>query len=65
MNNDMDLRMEFDIYVLRNRVKKFQVAQYLGISEQAMYKNLKRLTPERLAEYMGVVDRIVADRQKG
>lgn len=64
MNNDMDLRMEFDIYVLRNRVKKFQVAQYLGISEQAMYKNLKRLTPERLAEYMGVVDRIVADRQK-
>lgn len=65
MNNDMDLRMEFDIYVLKNRVRKYQVANRLDISEQALYKHLRNMTPEKLNKFKTIVDEIVADRQKG
>ena len=64
MNNNMDLRTEFDVYVLRNHIRKYQIANYLGISEQALYKQLRHLTPEKFENLKLVVDQIVAEREK-
>lgn len=64
MNNNMDLRTEFDIYVIQNHIRKYQIANYLGISEQAMYKSLRHLTPEKLVYFKGIIDKIVEERNK-
>lgn len=65
MNNYMELRTELDVYVLTNRVHKYEIADHLGISEQALYKSLRKLTPDKLEKYKAVVDALVAERQKG
>ena len=64
MTNDMDLRTQFDVYVVQNHVRKYHIANYLGISEQALYKNLRNLTPEKLDYYKGIIDKIVEEREK-
>ena len=64
MNNYMELRTELDIYVLTNRVHKYEIADYLGISEQALYKSLRKLTPEKLAKYKDTIDKIVEERKR-
>lgn len=64
MTNNMDLRTQFDVYVVQNHVRKYQIANYLGISEQALYKSLRRLTAEKLDYYKGIIDKIVEERKK-
>lgn len=64
MTNNMDLRTQFDIYVVQNHIRKYQIANYLGISEQALYKSLRKLTPEKLAKYKDTIDKIVEERNK-
>ena len=60
----MDLRTDFDVYVVKNHIRKYQIANYLGISEQALYKSLRLLTPEKLDYFKGIIDRIVEERKK-
>lgn len=64
MTSIMDLRTDFDVYVVKNHIRKYQIANYLGISEQALYKSLRRLTPEKLDYFKGIIDRIVDERKK-
>lgn len=61
---NMDLRTEFDVYVIKNHIRKYQIANYLGISEQAMYKSLRHLTPEKLVYFKGIIDKIVEERKQ-
>ena len=64
MTSIMDLRTDFDVYVVKNHIRKYQIANYLGISEQDLYKSLRRLTPEKLDYFKGIIDRIVEERKK-